>query len=77
MRSNAQELFALYEKGAIKPRISKRFPLAEAGAAIAWLAGRQALGKVDRDGALMTPGDARDGHRRYPAMPPQPRPTRA
>ena len=43
---NAMELFALYEKGAIKPRISKRFPLSEAGAAIAWLSSRQALGKV-------------------------------
>ena len=43
---NAQELFALYLDGKIKPRISKRFPLAEAGAAISWLAGRQALGKV-------------------------------
>jgi NADPH2:quinone reductase len=43
---NAEELFALYQKGAIKPRISKHFPLREAGAAIAWLAGRHALGKV-------------------------------
>ena len=43
---NAEELFALYQKGAIRPRISKRFPFREAGAAIAWLAGRHALGKV-------------------------------
>jgi NADPH2:quinone reductase len=43
---NTRELFALYEKGAIKPRISKRFPLREAGAAIAWVAERRALGKV-------------------------------
>ncbi len=43
---NTRELFALYEKGAIKPRVSKRFPLSEAGAAIAWLSGRHALGKV-------------------------------
>jgi NADPH2:quinone reductase len=43
---NAKELFALYQKGAIKPRISKHFPLDQAGAAIAWLAGRHALGKV-------------------------------
>jgi NADPH:quinone reductase len=43
---NIAELLALYEKGAIKPRVSKRFPLAQAGEAIAWLAGRRALGKV-------------------------------
>jgi NADPH2:quinone reductase len=43
---NTQALFALYEKGAIKPRISKRFPLEQASEAIAWLSGRQALGKV-------------------------------
>ena len=36
----------LYTKGAIKPEISKTFPLAEAGDAIAWLAGRKAMGKV-------------------------------
>jgi NADPH2:quinone reductase len=52
---NAMELFALYERQAIKPRISKRFPLREAGAAISWLAERRALGKVvvtvPRDGA--------------------------
>jgi NADPH2:quinone reductase len=44
--ANSRELFALYEKGAIRPRVSKTFPLEEAGAAIAWLAGRKALGKV-------------------------------
>ena len=43
---NTTELFALYEKGAIKPRISKHFPLSEAGAAIAWLSQRHAVGKV-------------------------------
>lgn len=43
---NIAELLALYERGAIKPRVSKHFPLARAGEAIAWLAGRQALGKV-------------------------------
>jgi NADPH2:quinone reductase len=43
---NIAELLALYEKGAIKPRVSKRFPLTQAGEAIAWLAGRRALGKV-------------------------------
>ena len=44
--ANTRELFALYEKGAIRPRVSKTFPLAESGAAIAWLAGRNAMGKV-------------------------------
>jgi NADPH:quinone reductase len=44
--SNSLELFGLYEKGLIKPRISKHFPLREAGAAIKWLAERHALGKV-------------------------------
>jgi NADPH2:quinone reductase len=43
---NTRELFALYEKGAIKPRISRHFPLEEAGAAISWLSERHALGKV-------------------------------
>jgi len=44
--ANTRELFALYEKGAIKPRVSKTYPLARAGEAIAWLSSRQALGKV-------------------------------
>jgi len=44
--ANTRELLALYEKGAIRPRVSKTFPLEEAGAAIAWVAGRNALGKV-------------------------------
>jgi NADPH2:quinone reductase len=43
---NVAELLALYEKGAIKPRVSKHFPLAKSGEAIAWLADRKALGKV-------------------------------
>ena len=44
--ANTRELFALYEKGAIRPRVSKTFPLDQSGAAIAWVAGRNALGKV-------------------------------
>jgi NADPH2:quinone reductase len=32
--------------GAIRPHISKHFPLAQSGEAIAWLANRKALGKV-------------------------------
>jgi NADPH:quinone reductase len=44
--ANTRELFALYEKGAIRPRISKTFSLDEAGAAISWIAERKAMGKV-------------------------------
>ncbi len=44
--ANTSELFALYEKGLIKPRVSRRFPLSEAADAISWVAGRNALGKV-------------------------------
>jgi len=43
---NVAALFKLYERGAIRPRISKRFPLAQSGDAIAWLSSRKALGKV-------------------------------
>jgi NADPH2:quinone reductase len=43
---NVAELLALYAKGVIKPRVSKHFPLAQSGEAIAWLADRKALGKV-------------------------------
>lgn len=43
---NTAELFALYEKGAIKPRVSERFPLGRAGEAIARLSGRHAIGKI-------------------------------
>jgi len=45
-RANNHELFQLYAKGAIKPQISERFPLARGGEAIARLAGRSALGKL-------------------------------
>jgi NADPH2:quinone reductase len=44
--ANTRELFALYEKGAIRPRISKTFSLEQAGDAIAWISERKALGKV-------------------------------
>ena len=43
---NTRELFALYEKGAIRPRVSRSFTLEQSGEAIAWVAGRNALGKV-------------------------------
>jgi NADPH2:quinone reductase len=45
-RTNNEELLALYAKGAIKPQISERFPLARGGEAILRLADRQALGKI-------------------------------
>jgi NADPH:quinone reductase len=45
-RANNEELLALYAKGAIKPQISERFPLARGAEAIARLANREALGKV-------------------------------
>jgi NADPH2:quinone reductase len=37
---------ALYAKGAIKPVVSERYPLARAGEAIARLAARKAMGKI-------------------------------
>ncbi len=44
--ANIAELMQLYAKGAIKPMISERYPLAEAGKAIARLASREAMGKI-------------------------------
>lgn len=44
--ANIAELMQLYAKGAIKPVISERFPLAKAGEAIARLAARKAMGKI-------------------------------
>ncbi len=44
--ANIAELMQLYAKGAIRPLVSERFPLAKAGQAIARLAGRQAMGKI-------------------------------
>jgi NADPH:quinone reductase len=44
--ANIAELMRLYERGAIRPLVSERYPLAKAGAAIARLAGRQAMGKI-------------------------------
>lgn len=43
---NIEELFDMYAKGEIKPRISARFPLAEAGKALEMMADRRVLGKV-------------------------------
>jgi NADPH2:quinone reductase len=44
--ANIAALMQLYGKGAIKPVVSERYPLARAGEAIARLAGRQAMGKI-------------------------------
>jgi NADPH2:quinone reductase len=44
--ANIAALFALYEQGKIRPRISARYPLAQGAAAIQALADRQATGKV-------------------------------
>jgi NADPH2:quinone reductase len=44
--ANIAELMQLYGRGAIKPVVSERYPLARAGAAIARLASRQAMGKI-------------------------------
>jgi len=44
--ANIRELFAYYQNGQIRPRVSMRFPLAEGADAIAWISGRNATGKV-------------------------------
>lgn len=43
---NMVELAALYARGAIHPSISRKYPLSEGGQAIAWIGGRQAVGKA-------------------------------
>lgn len=48
---NVAELFALYAKGQIKPRISMQFPLNQAADALKLLADRSVLGKL-----VITPG---------------------
>jgi hypothetical protein len=50
--ANMAELMQMYAEGKIKPRVSKTFPLEKAGAAIAALGDRQALGKI-----VVTVGD--------------------
>jgi NADPH:quinone reductase len=44
--ANIAELFDLYARGKIKPRVSASFPLERGGEAIAHLADRKAQGKV-------------------------------
>ncbi len=45
-QANMADLLALYAEGKIKPRISRRFPFAQAAQAIAALGDRAALGKI-------------------------------
>ncbi|HEX5959539.1 MAG TPA: NADPH:quinone oxidoreductase family protein [Hyphomicrobiaceae bacterium] len=44
--ANIAELMQLYGRGQIKPAVSERYPLAQAGAAIARLSARAAMGKI-------------------------------
>jgi NADPH2:quinone reductase len=44
--ANNRELLDLYTRGAVRPRISSRFPMERAGEAIASLEQRKAIGKV-------------------------------
>jgi NADPH2:quinone reductase len=44
--ASIKELTDFYRAGAIKPLVSKRFPLEKAADAISWLTARQATGKV-------------------------------
>ena len=39
-------LFALYERGEIKPLVSERFPLVDAAAGLARITGRKSVGKI-------------------------------
>lgn len=45
-RENMAELFALYEQGRIRPRISARFPLEQAAEALEMMEARKVMGKV-------------------------------
>jgi NADPH:quinone reductase len=44
--ANIRALMQFYADGAIRPLVSERYPLAQAGAAIAKLGARQAMGKI-------------------------------
>ena len=41
-----RELLELYERGAVTPHVSKRYPMEKAGEAMAYLASRRAVGKI-------------------------------
>ena len=45
-RRNMDELAELYDRGAVRPFISRSFAFEEGGNAIAWIGARKALGKV-------------------------------
>lgn len=45
-KANVRDLFTLYAEGKIRPRISKRYPLADGGKAIRALMDRSATGKL-------------------------------
>lgn len=45
-RANMAELLEWYAAGKLKPHVSKRFPLAQGGAAIRWMMDRKATGKI-------------------------------
>lgn len=45
-RRNVEQLFAWWREGKIRPRVVRTWKLEEGGEAIAWLAGRNAIGKV-------------------------------
>jgi NADPH2:quinone reductase len=45
-RANAESVVALYKAGKVKPYVSRHYPLAKAGEAIASLQSRSAVGKV-------------------------------
>ncbi len=45
-RANVAQLYRWFEEGALRPEISRTFPLAEGAAAIRWLMDRKAMGKL-------------------------------
>jgi NADPH:quinone reductase-like Zn-dependent oxidoreductase len=45
-RENTERLFELWQAGKIRPQVTRRYALAEAPQAIAWLGSREAVGKA-------------------------------